>query len=211
MHAHGIRCTPASRMHMPNGYITNWTFLVYMSELVHLVFFARTTSLFARLIFSSLFHFACFYFVLSIALWILLYSIFCRSFCSTVSCRSLTVECSLATILAKFPCVYVFYMLCAAFTFTIPLCEFCFTFWTRTHFAENCSTPVRCCFNYPHAKGERGIDSFIFFAALCSCQWTFYERLKHKRRRFFLYAIFKKHDIYIWVMVKTKLNSTQLN
>lgn len=194
MHAHGIRCTPASRMHMPNGYITNWTFLVYMSELVHLVFFARTTSLFARLIFSSLFHFTCFYFVLSIALWILLYSIFCRSFCSTVSCRSLTVECSLATILAKFPCVYVFFMLCAAFTSTIPPCEFCFTFWTRTHFAENCSTLIRCCFNYLHAKGE-----------------TFYELLKHKRRRFFLYAIFKKHDIYIWVMVKTKLNSTQLN
>lgn len=99
-----------------------------------------------------------------------------------------------------------FFVLCAAFTFNIPPCELCFIFWTRTHFAENCSTLIHCGFNYLHASGVRGWERkrwihifsvFFFCCTPSSCQWTFYERSKHKRRRFFLCTIFKRHDIYL--------------
>lgn len=103
-----------------------------MSELANLDFFSRATLLLARSIFLFI-SFHLFY----IFRWAHVFSVqhcmpntfifnFFFSSSSTVSYRTLTVECSLATILEKFVCVF-FLALCIIYFQHSPF-EICFTF-----------------------------------------------------------------------------------
>lgn len=89
--------------------------------------------------FSPLFYFF-------IALWILLYSIF-RRFFSTMSCRSLTVECSLATIFGKvWERAYFFCFAHHSFsTFSMPIL---FHIPNTNTFRENCIVRIHSNFDY---------------------------------------------------------------
>lgn len=138
--------------HTQNGYITNWTFLVHVwvsrslfFSLVKLHFsFALFFLYFISLVLYSLGSYFCSplhseYFYIQF--------FFVFLFISTVSCRSLTVECSLATILAKF--VYVFFL--------------CFVHHSLSTF------PMRVLFHilntntFHRKQREREIHNFFYF------------------------------------------------
>lgn len=172
-HAHRLR-------HTSNGYITNWTILVYVWVGRSLVFFSRATSFLACFACFSRFHFTCFLYTYAFAglmfllvqhctLSTFIFNSFFPSF-STVSCGSFTVEYSRATQQSLWMCVCFFLALYIISLPTFPMRISFHILNTHTQFTKNCSGPIHrgaLATSYIQEDGER--DKFILFFTLNLC------------------------------------------